>query len=51
MNSKLTLIVRILLFVFGSSKFIGFLPDFEFSNPDTGALFGALANSYILENG
>jgi len=53
MNSKLILILRIilglLLVVFGANKFIGFIPDFEFANPDAGAFFGALANSYVLK--
>ena len=53
MNTKLILALRILLgillIVFGSNKFIGFLPDFEFANPEAGVLFGALANSYILK--
>ena len=53
MNTKLTLALRILLgvllIVFGSNKFIGFLPDFEFANPAAGTLFSALANSYILK--
>jgi len=53
MNKKLVLVVRILLgillVIFGSNKFIGFLPDFEFANPEAGVLFGALANSYILK--
>ena len=52
MNTKLTLVLNIilgvLLIVFGSNKFIGFLPDFEFSNPAAGQLFTALAFSYIL---
>ncbi|WP_298319894.1 DoxX family membrane protein [uncultured Aquimarina sp.] len=53
MNTKLIVALRILLgvllIVFGSNKFIGFLPDFEFANPEAGALFGALASSYILK--
>lgn len=53
MNTKIILAVRIilgtLLIVFGSNKFIGFLPDFEFANPEAGTLFGALANSYVLK--
>ncbi|WP_108804725.1 DoxX family membrane protein [Aquimarina sp. Aq107] len=53
MNTKIILALRILLgvllIVFGSNKFIGFLPDFEFANPEAGILFGALANSYILK--
>ncbi|KAA1247264.1 DoxX family membrane protein [Aquimarina sp. RZ0] len=53
MSTKIILIVRILLgillIIFGSNKFIGFLPDFEFANPDAGTLFGALATSYILK--
>ena len=53
MNTKLILALRILLgvllIVFGSNKFIGFLPNFEFANPEAGVLFGALANSYILK--
>jgi len=50
---KLILILRILLGVllilFGSNKFIGFLPDFEFADPNAGILFAALAGSYILK--
>ncbi|WP_299221705.1 DoxX family membrane protein [uncultured Aquimarina sp.] len=53
MNTKLILALRILLgillIVFGSNKFIGFLPDFEFANPEAGVFFGALAGSYILK--
>lgn len=43
------ILLGILLVVFGSNKFIGFLPDFEFANPDAGTLFGTLATSYILK--
>lgn len=53
MNTKLTLILKIilglLLVVFGSNKFIGFLPDFEFTNPQAGILMGAFATSYVLK--
>ncbi len=53
MNTKLILVLRVvlgvLLIVFGSNKFIGFLPDFEFVNPEAEILFSALANSYILK--
>jgi len=53
MKSKLTLVLNILLgvllIVFGSNKFIGFLPDLAFSNPAAGELFNALASSYILK--
>ncbi|MDH7446219.1 DoxX family membrane protein [Aquimarina sp. 2201CG14-23] len=53
MNTKLILALRmllgVLLIVFGSNKFIGFLPDFEFANPEAGVLFGALAGSYVLK--
>ncbi|QKX04599.1 DoxX family membrane protein [Aquimarina sp. TRL1] len=53
MNIKITLGLRILLgillLVFGSNKFIGFLPNFEFANPEAGVFFGALANSYVLK--
>ncbi len=51
--NKLILILRILLgamlVVFGINKFIGFLPDFEFANPEAGVFFGALASSYVLK--
>ncbi|MDY8135160.1 DoxX family membrane protein [Aquimarina sp. 2201CG5-10] len=51
--NKLILILRIilgiLLIVFGSNKFFGFLPEFEFANPDAGVLFSALAGSYVLK--
>ena len=51
--NKLILALRILLgamlIVFGSNKFIGFIPDFEFANADAGVFFGALADSYILK--
>ncbi len=50
--NKLILALRIvlgaLLVVFGSNKFIGFMPAFEFANPDAGIFFGALADSYVL---
>ena len=53
MNTKLVLALRVLLglllIVFGSNKFIGFLPDFEFANPNAAVLFEALADSYILK--
>jgi len=53
MNTKIRMVLRILLgvllIVFGSNKFIGFLPNFEFANPQAGVLFGALAGSYILK--
>ncbi|WP_378179768.1 DoxX family membrane protein [Aquimarina sp. SS2-1] len=53
MNTKLIVALRVLLglllIVFGSNKFIGFLPDFEFANPDAGIFFDALAGSYILK--
>ncbi len=49
----LILIIRILLglllIVFGSNKFIDFMPAIEFANPDAGVLFGALAGSYIMK--
>ncbi|AXT61999.1 DoxX family membrane protein [Aquimarina sp. AD10] len=45
----LKILLGVMLIVFGSNKFIGFLPDFEFANPEAGILFGALANSYILK--
>ncbi len=49
----LILIIRILLglllIVFGSNKFIDFMPAIEFANPDAGVLFGALASSYIMK--
>ncbi len=51
--NKLIIVLRILLgamlIVFGSNKFIGFLPDFEFANPEAGIFFGALASSYVLK--
>ncbi|SHI97847.1 DoxX family membrane protein [Aquimarina spongiae] len=51
--NKLVLILRILLgamlVLFGINKFIGFLPDFEFANPEAGVFFGALASSYVLK--
>ncbi|MBQ4819882.1 DoxX family protein [Aquimarina sp. MMG016] len=51
--NKLILVLRIvlgvMLIVFGSNKFFGFLPDFEFTNPDAGVFFGALAGSYVLK--
>lgn len=51
--NKLILALRILLgamlIVFGSNKFIGFIPDFEFANVDAGVFFGALADSYVLK--
>ncbi|KZS39674.1 hypothetical protein AWE51_08465 [Aquimarina aggregata] len=45
----LKILLGVMLIIFGSNKFIGFLPDFEFANPEAGILFGALANSYILK--
>jgi len=45
----LKILLGVMLIVFGSNKFIGFLPDFEFANPEARILFGALANSYILK--
>ncbi len=45
----LRILLGVLLVVFGSNKFIGYLPDFEFENPDAGVLFGAFAGSYILK--
>jgi len=45
----LKILLGILLIVFGSNKFIGFLPNFEFANPAAGVFFGALANSYVLK--
>ncbi|WP_109302152.1 DoxX family membrane protein [Aquimarina sp. AU474] len=51
--NKLIIVLRIvlgaMLIVFGSNKFIGFLPDFEFANPEAGIFFGALASSYVLK--
>ncbi len=51
--NKLILVLRILLgallIVFGSNKFINFMPALEFANPDAGVLFGALASSYIMK--
>lgn len=51
--NKLIVILRIvlgaMLIVFGLNKFIGFLPDFEFANPEAGIFFGALASSYVLK--
>jgi len=51
--NKLVLILRILLgamlVLFGINKFIGFLPEFEFANPEAGVFFGALASSYVLK--
>ncbi len=53
MSKKTTLILRILLgillVVFGSNKFIDFLPHFDFSNPYAAYLFNAFKNSYILK--
>ncbi len=45
----LRILLGVLLVVFGSNKFIGFLPAFEFANPDAGLFFGALADSYVLK--
>jgi len=45
----LRILLGVLLIVFGSNKFIGFLPDFEFANPQAGVFFGALADSYVLK--
>ncbi len=51
--NKLIILLRIvlgaMLIVFGLNKFIGFLPDFEFANPEAGIFFGALASSYVLK--
>ncbi len=51
--NTLILVLRIvlgaMLVVFGSNKFIGFIPGFEFANPDAGIFFGALADSYVLK--
>ncbi len=53
MNTKVILTLRVLLglllIVFGSNKFIEFLPDFEFANPEAGVFFDALAGSYVLK--
>ncbi len=45
----LHILLGVLLILFGSNKFIGFLPDFEFADPNAGILFAALAGSYILK--
>ncbi|WP_103864403.1 DoxX family membrane protein [Aquimarina sp. I32.4] len=51
--NKLILVLRIILgailVIFGSNKFIGFIPPFEFVNSDAGVFFGALAGSYVLK--
>ncbi len=45
----LRIILGTILIIFGSNKFIGFIPDFEFANPDAGIFFGILADSYVLK--
>lgn len=47
--SALQIILGAMLVVFGSNKFLEFIPAFEFTNPNAGIFFGALADSYVLK--
>ncbi|WP_062053686.1 DoxX family membrane protein [Aquimarina longa] len=51
--NTLILVLRILLgailIIFGSNKFLEFIPALKFANPDATVFFSTLADSYVLK--
>ncbi|WP_103069211.1 DoxX family membrane protein [Aquimarina sediminis] len=45
----LKIVLGVMLVIFGSNKFIGFMPVLEFANPNASIFFGALSDSYVLK--